>query len=69
MEILCSFRLVLVGDEESFYSRLPKTVLNGVSFIFLSYRKTSGLHLISRDFNEKRTIKKSCKKSFENILN
>ena len=54
-----------------FHSRLPKTSLNGISFTFLCYSKTSDLHLVLEYFFfiKKNCIKKElCKKSFENEL-
>ena len=36
-------------DKKKFHSRLPETVLNSISFTFLSNWKTSDLHLVLED--------------------
>ena len=38
------------GTKKIFHSRSTKTLLNGISFTFLSYWKTSDLHLVLEDF-------------------
>ena len=47
-----------------FHFRLRKTTLNDISFTFLSYWKTSDLHLILEDFYKKRIVLKNCVKVY-----
>ena len=50
-----------------FHSRSSKLALNGFFFTFLSYWKTSDLHLVLKDFNKKR-IKKTESKIMRNSV-